>query len=82
MTQFVTRVDKDLAESVDQLVADGTVASRSDAVRLGLRQLVDRHRRAKVGKQIADAYRLLPQTEEESGWADAATAGMIAEEPW
>jgi Arc/MetJ-type ribon-helix-helix transcriptional regulator len=82
MTQFVTRVDQELAQSVDELVADGTVASRSDAVRLGLRYLVDRHRRAKVGRQIADAYRLLPQTEEEAGWADAATEKVIAEEPW
>jgi len=49
MTQFVTRVDEDLAQQVDALVASGTVSSRSEAVRLGLVKLVDEHRRRLVG---------------------------------
>lgn len=34
----------DLAAAVDELVAVGVVTSRSDAVRVALRQLVDRYR--------------------------------------
>ena len=82
MSQFVTRVDERLAEDVDQLVAAGVVASLSDAVRRGLEELVDRHRRRQVGEQIVDAYARIPQTESEVGWADEATRQMIADEPW
>jgi Arc/MetJ-type ribon-helix-helix transcriptional regulator len=82
MVQVVTRVDDDLAAAVDELVASGVVASRSDAVRLGLRHLVDRHRREEVGRRIVEGYRRRPQEGAEVGWADESTARMIADEPW
>lgn len=82
MTQLVTRVDDDLAAAVDELVRSGVVASRSEAVRLGLQDLVDRHRRHQIGAQILEGYRAQPQSEEEVGWADEATVRMIADEPW
>jgi len=82
MAQLVTRVDDDLAAAVDELVAAGAVASRSEAVRLGLQGLVDRHRRAQIGARIVAGYRSHPQQEAEVGWADAASARMIADEPW
>jgi Arc/MetJ-type ribon-helix-helix transcriptional regulator len=67
---------------VDDLVSSGAVASRSEAVRLGLRDLVERHRRRRVARQIVDAYARVPQSESEVGWADEATRRMIADEPW
>lgn len=82
MTQFVTRLEAALAAEVDQLVAAGVVASRSEAVRLGLAQLVDRFRRERTGGEIVDGYRRRPQTVDEVAWADEATRRMIAEEPW
>ncbi len=82
MAQFVTRVDDGLAAAVDALVDAGAVASRSEAVRLGLAQLVDRHRRNRVAEEIVDGYRRRPQTDPEVGWSDEATVRMIAEEPW
>ncbi|MDQ6928552.1 MAG: ribbon-helix-helix domain-containing protein [Actinomycetota bacterium] len=82
MAQLVTRVDDELAAAVDDLVAHGVVASRSQAVRLGLERLVDRHRRDMVGASIVDGYRKRPQTEAEAGWADEATVAMIADEHW
>lgn len=82
MAQLVTRVDDDLAAAVDDLVVAGVVASRSEAVRLGLERLVDRHRRSEIGARIARGYRSLPQTEAEVGWADESTIRMISEEPW
>jgi Arc/MetJ-type ribon-helix-helix transcriptional regulator len=82
MAQLVTRVDDELAAAVDELVADGVVSSRSEAVRLGLERLVDRHRRLRLGAIIVDAYRARPQTETEVGWADEATVRMISDEPW
>ncbi|MDY7106634.1 MAG: ribbon-helix-helix domain-containing protein [Actinomycetota bacterium] len=82
MPQLVTRVDDDLASAIDALVERGVVASRSEAVRLGLEHLVDQHRRAEIGARITEGYRARPQTESEVGWADDATVKMIAEEPW
>jgi Arc/MetJ-type ribon-helix-helix transcriptional regulator len=82
MAQLVTRVTDDLAAAVDHLVAAGVVASRSEAVRLGLEQLVDRCRRDEIGAQIARGYREHPQSDAEVAWADEASSRMIAEEPW
>lgn len=82
MTQLVTRIDDELAQEVDGLVQTGVARSRSDAVRMALRALVDRHRRANVAADIIRGYQERPQTEDEIGWSDAATAAMIAEEPW
>ncbi len=82
MPQLVTRVDDELAAAVDELVASGAVASRSEAVRVALEQLVDRHRRRILGEQIAAGYTATPQTDAEVGWADEASARMIADEPW
>ncbi len=82
MAQLVTRVEDELAHAVDELVAAGVVASRSEAVRLGLERLVDRYRRSQIGGRIAEGYRTLPQTEAELGWADESSIRMIADEPW
>jgi Arc/MetJ-type ribon-helix-helix transcriptional regulator len=82
MTQLVTRIDDDLAALVDELVTSGVVDSRSDAVRRGLRVLIDEHRRGRTADAIIRGYREHPQTTEEVGWADAATIAMIRDEPW
>lgn len=82
MAQLVTRLDDALLAEVDRLVAAGVVESRSDAVRLALRQLIERRRRAEVGRAIADEYAARPQTASEVGWSDASTVSMIAQEPW
>jgi Arc/MetJ-type ribon-helix-helix transcriptional regulator len=82
MAQLVTRVDERLLAEVDQLVAEGVVASRSEAVRLGLERLIDQRRRRRVGAQIVEAYRRLPQTEDELAGLDDATRALVGEEPW
>lgn len=82
MAQLVTRISEELAAEVDALVAAGTVDSRSAAVRIGLERLVDEDRRRAVGEAIVDGYRRLPQSVDDVGWTDDATAAMIAEEPW
>jgi Arc/MetJ-type ribon-helix-helix transcriptional regulator len=82
MAQLVTRVDERLLADVDALVREGVAASRSDAVRLGLEGLVDRHRRLRTGRAIAEAYRRRPQNDEETAGLDQATRALIEEEPW
>ena len=82
MAQLVARLDARLMAQVDELVKDGVVASRSDAVRLGLERLVDEHRRRLVAQEIVAAYRRQPQTDEELAGLDDATRALIHEEPW
>lgn len=82
MAQLVTRVDDRLIEQIDELVEQGVVESRSEAVRFALTALIDRNRRRRIGAEIVDAYRRRPQTEAEVGWSDDTTRRMIAEEPW
>jgi len=82
MSQLVTRVDDKLVEQIDELVSEGVVDSRSDAVRQALHDLIDRHRRRRNAEADIAAYTAQPQTDEEIGWADAATIRMIEEEPW
>ena len=78
----MTRIPDELAEAVDRLVAEGVVASRSEAVRLGLERLVDRERRRQIGQAIVDGYTRVPQTEDDLLWSDEDTRRMIEEEPW
>ena len=82
MAQLVARIDEDLAQVVDRLVADGIVESRSDAVRKGLDMLIDQHRRTETAAAIVAGYQRLSQTEGDVGWSDQATAKMISDEPW
>lgn len=82
MAQLVTRIDDDLARAIDDLVAAGEVASRSDAVRVALRRLVDDRRRRDVGRAILEGYERVPLTAEEIGWSNQLTDRMIAEERW
>jgi Arc/MetJ-type ribon-helix-helix transcriptional regulator len=82
MPQLVTRLDPRLLAQVDSLVSNGVVASRSDAVRIALEALVDQHRRREIGRQIAEAYERMPQTEEELAGLEEAGRALILEEPW
>jgi len=82
MAQLVTRIDTDLADSIDQLVAEGVVESRSDAVRKGLHALIEQTRRRRTAEAIISGYIHHPQTDGEVAWADQATVQMIADEPW
>ncbi len=82
MTQLVARVDDSLVDAIDELVRHGEVASRSDAVRVALAQLVDQRRRAATARQIIEGYERIPETDQELSWAEANMRQLIEEEPW
>jgi len=82
MTQLVTRIDDDLAERIDRLIAEGVAESRSDAVRKGLHALIEQNRRRRTADTIIAGYTHHPQSDDEVPWADEATVRMIADEPW
>lgn len=80
--QLVVRVTDDLARALDELVAEGVVRSRSEAVRLGLSDLLEARRRRKVGLAIVEGYRRVPPDDEFEAVAEASAKSMITEEPW
>lgn len=82
MTQLVARVDDSLVAAIDDLVSAGVLASRSEAMRIGLEALVEEHRKRIEGERIAEAYGRRPQTAEELAGVDAGTRALIEEEPW
>lgn len=82
MAQLVTRIEDELASKVDELVREGVVGSRSEAVRTALEKLVDEHRRQRIGAEIVAGYERCPETDEEIAQAEQATRALIAEEPW
>ena len=82
MVQIMMWIDDELVRQVDRLVVDGVVASRQDAVRSGLRILVEVKARQGVAAAIVEGYRRRPQGEGEAFFGDDMTRSMIAEEPW
>jgi Arc/MetJ-type ribon-helix-helix transcriptional regulator len=82
MTQVVARLDDKLVANLDRLVAEGFVASRSEAVRIGLEKLVEERRRQQIAAEIVAGYGRHPETDEELAQAERATRALIEEEPW
>jgi len=82
MAQLVTRIDEDMADAIDALIASGEFASRSDVVREGVARLVDERRRQAIGDQIIAGYDRLPESPDELLRAEVAARAMIDDEPW
>ncbi len=82
MAQVVARLGDELIADLDGLVAEGFVASRSEAVRMGLERLLEERRRSRIGDEIVSGYTRHPETEEELAQAEQATRALIEEEPW
>jgi Arc/MetJ-type ribon-helix-helix transcriptional regulator len=82
MPQLVTRLDAGLLAAVDRLVAEGVWASRSEAVRLGLEQLVEGAKRARTAADILEGYQRTPQGADELRRADECLHALLAEESW
>lgn len=82
MQQLVVRVPDDVAAALDELIAEGVAASRSDAVRTAVLTLIEENRRRRTGEAIVAGYERTPQDEDDLMCSDEATRRMIAEEPW
>jgi Arc/MetJ-type ribon-helix-helix transcriptional regulator len=80
--QFAIRMSDDLARSLDELVASGRFATRAEAVRAAIEQLLDSERRRELGQRIVKGYTDAPQSDEEVAAATRAAIRSIQEEPW
>ncbi len=64
-TQLAIRLPDELIADLDWVVIRLKYDSRAEAMRDALVRLIDQERRRQIGEQIAEAYRRMPQTEEE-----------------
>ncbi len=80
--QIAVRIPDALAESLEELVSTGRFETKAEAVRTALEGLVEAERRGRVGALIADAYRRIPQDDQEVEAARRAAIRSIHEEPW
>jgi Arc/MetJ-type ribon-helix-helix transcriptional regulator len=81
-TPIATRLDASDIEMLDRLVADGIGANRSAVIRIALAQLDDAVRRGRIGAEIAESYRTLPESDDEFVWAVANAGAITEEETW
>ena len=81
-TPVPTRFSDDELAIIDALVDEGVGESRSAVIRQSVHQLADSVRRAKVGRAIAESYRLHPQTSDDDELAMASAVALTEAEPW
>lgn len=77
-----TRFSDDELALIDELVAKGVGANRSDVIRRGVHHLADAFHRAQIGATIAQSYRERPQSPEDDVLAMANAIAMTEAEPW
>jgi Arc/MetJ-type ribon-helix-helix transcriptional regulator len=77
-----TRFTDDELMLLDELVALGAGANRSDVIRRGVHHLADTVRRAQVGQAIARSYAEEPQDAADDALAMANAVAMTEAEPW
>lgn len=80
--QIAVRIPDDLAGELDRLIQRGRFQSKAEAIRAGLRGLLDAERRRDIGERIVEGYTRIPQTDEEMAAAMEAALRSIEEEPW
>ena len=80
--QFAIRMSDELARSLDELVSTGRFATRAEAVRAAIEQLLDTEQRREIGRRIVQGYSDVPQTDAEVAAATEAAVRSIEEEPW
>lgn len=81
-TPVPTRFSDEELAIIDELVARGVGATRSEVVRRGVHHLADSIRRASVGASMAQSYREQPQTAEDDELAMASAIAITEAEPW
>ncbi len=80
--QLALRIPDELAGRLSQLVAEGRYATRTEAVREAIAELLAREERRRVDREIVTGYRRLPPGADEERWAEVSGRELIAEEPW
>jgi Arc/MetJ-type ribon-helix-helix transcriptional regulator len=59
--QIAVRLDRELAERLDALVAEGRFATKAAAIRTAIEALVEAERQRQIDEAIVEGYRRIPQ---------------------
>ncbi len=81
-TQIAVKLPDRLITEIDRLVATGSFASRSDAVRHSIEALVRSSERQRIDRAFVDGFRRHPDREDELADAARLAAEAISDEPW
>lgn len=81
-TQIAVRISDELLQTIDDMIEQGLVESRADAVRQALGRMVDQIERLRIDRAIVEGYRRTPATEDEQAAAQAALRKSIEDETW
>jgi Arc/MetJ-type ribon-helix-helix transcriptional regulator len=81
-TQIALKLPDELVAEIDELIAEGAFANRSDAVRHGIEALVRRHERERVDRAFAEGFQRHPEGEDELADATRLAVDAINDEPW
>jgi metal-responsive CopG/Arc/MetJ family transcriptional regulator len=81
-TQLAIRLPDELVADLDWVVIRLKYDSRAEAMRDALVRLIDQERRRQIGEQIAEAYRRMPQTEEEMADISFQSRDLDDDDDW
>lgn len=81
-TQIAVRLDDELLERLDWLVARCDFENRAEAVRAALSDLAERERQREIGEQIAEGYRRVPPSEAETVQTATALFPGLPPDDW
>jgi Arc/MetJ-type ribon-helix-helix transcriptional regulator len=82
LTQIALRIPEECIIELDELVAEGQVATRSEAARYAIVHFLEDRRTERDVQRLIDSYVAAPQTDEEVADALVVLNALIAEEPW
>jgi Arc/MetJ-type ribon-helix-helix transcriptional regulator len=80
--QIAVKLPDRLIGEIDELVADGAFASRSDAVRRGLEALLRHEERLRIDRGFVEGFTRHPDGEDELADATKLAIEAINDEPW
>ncbi len=80
--QIAVKLEDDAVAQLDRLVADGSFASRSEAVRSAVDALVRSRERRKIDDAFTEGFRRQPESDDEMDDARRRAIASIEEEPW
>ncbi len=81
-TQIAVKLPDPLLADIDRMVAKGEFESRSDAVRHAVASLVRGDERRRIDEAFAEAFRRVPDTQQEIDEATRLALESIHDEPW
>jgi Arc/MetJ-type ribon-helix-helix transcriptional regulator len=81
-TQVAVRMEPELLERLDWLVARCSFENRAEAIRSAIEKLAKQEREREIDEQIVEAYTRMPQTEEELEWSRHNDWSSLPDEDW